>query len=440
MCPGHDEVGPGFGVPRDPVGAEESVKRVFRGPWVWIVVAVLAVLLALEFLAPGGGYDEVSTSQMSKYIADGEVKEINFIDGDQTIEATLDSGTRDDGDKVMTHYIQGQQETILAAVDEQVAAGHHREVELREPPAQPARLDPRHAAAVRADHPAVHLPDEQRPGRRPGRDAVRQVQGQDDQQGHAEDHLRRRRRLRRGDRGARRDQGVPPGAGQVPGGRRQDPQGRAALRPSGHRQDPARPRRRRRGRRAVLLDLRLRLRRDVRRRGCLPRPRPLRAGEGERPGDRLHRRDRRRRPPPRRRHGRRSRRARADAQPAARRDGRLRRPRRRDPDRRDQPARRPRPGAAAPRSVRPPDRRRRARPGRPQADPRGALPGQAAEPRRRPDGGGASYPGLQRRRPGQRAQRGRAADRAQQPEADLRPARSTRRSTGSSPARSATPA
>jgi cell division protease FtsH len=91
---------------------------------VWIVVAVLAVLLALEFLAPGGGYDEVSTSQMSKYIADGDVKEITFIDGDQTIEATLDSGVRDDGDKVMTHYIQGQQETILAATDEQVAEGN----------------------------------------------------------------------------------------------------------------------------------------------------------------------------------------------------------------------------------------------------------------------------------------------------------------------------
>jgi cell division protease FtsH len=112
------------GVPVDPLGANESVKRVFRGPWVWIVVAVLAVLLALEFLAPGGGYDEVSTSQMSKYISDGDVKEITFIDGDQTIEATLDSGTRDDGDKVMTHYIQGQQEGILAAVDEQVAEGN----------------------------------------------------------------------------------------------------------------------------------------------------------------------------------------------------------------------------------------------------------------------------------------------------------------------------
>ncbi|HWJ81886.1 MAG TPA: ATP-dependent zinc metalloprotease FtsH [Nocardioides sp.] len=99
------------------------MKRVFRGPWVWIVVAVVAVLLALEFLAPGGGYDEVPTSQMEQYIANGDVKDIKFIDGDQTIQATLDDGTRDEGDQVMSHYILGQQEGIIKAVDEQVAQG-----------------------------------------------------------------------------------------------------------------------------------------------------------------------------------------------------------------------------------------------------------------------------------------------------------------------------
>src|SRR3712207_8816071 len=44
--------------------------------------------------------------------------------------------------------------------------------------------------------------------------------------------------------------------GEVPGRRRQDPQGRAALRPARDRQDAAGPRRRRRGRGAVLLHLR----------------------------------------------------------------------------------------------------------------------------------------------------------------------------------------
>ncbi len=63
---------------------------------------------------------------------------------------------------------------------------------------------------------------------------------------------------------------------------------------------------------------------------------------------RLHRRDRRRGSSPRRRHRRRQRRARADAEPAARRDGRLRRQDERHPDRRDEPSGRPRPRAPAP--------------------------------------------------------------------------------------------
>jgi cell division protease FtsH len=49
-----------------------------------------------------------------------------------------------------------------------------------------------------------------------------------------------------------------------------------------------------------------------------------------------------------------TRRARADAEPVAGRDGRLRVQRRRHPDRRHQPARRARSGAAAPRPLRPP--------------------------------------------------------------------------------------
>ncbi len=100
------------------------MKRIFKGPWVWIALAVVGVLLALQFLAPGGGYDEVPTSQMQKYVNEGEVKEITFIQGtDQKIEATLDDGVRDEGSKVSSYYIDGQQQVLLAAVDEQVAAG-----------------------------------------------------------------------------------------------------------------------------------------------------------------------------------------------------------------------------------------------------------------------------------------------------------------------------
>jgi hypothetical protein len=49
-----------------------DVKRIFRGPWLWIVLAVVGVLLALQFLSSDGGYDEITTSKMTSDINSGE--------------------------------------------------------------------------------------------------------------------------------------------------------------------------------------------------------------------------------------------------------------------------------------------------------------------------------------------------------------------------------
>jgi cell division protease FtsH len=94
------------------------VKRIFKGPWVWIVLAVVGVLLAMQYLAPNGGYDEVPTSTMRTEILAGNVKSITFIDGEQEIQAVLD-----DGKKITATWVAGQQETLIADVDKQVDAG-----------------------------------------------------------------------------------------------------------------------------------------------------------------------------------------------------------------------------------------------------------------------------------------------------------------------------
>ena len=151
-----------------------------------------------------------------------------------------------------------------------------------------------------------------------------------------------------------------------------------------------------------------RLRRDVRRRRRQPGARHVRAGEEERALHRLHRRDRRGRPPPRRRLRRRQRRARADAEPAPRRDGRLRGERGRDPDRRDQPARRARPGAAAPRPLRPAGAGDQPRHQGPREDPRRARAPRAAGGGRRPADHRPRLPRLLGRRSRQPRQRGGA--------------------------------
>ncbi len=161
------------------------------------------------------------------------------------------------------------------------------------------------------------------------------------------------------------------------------PEGRPAHRPARNRQDAPRQRRRRRGQRAVLHDLRLRLRRDVRGRRGLSRARPLRAGQEERALHHLHRRDRRRRAAPRRGPRRRPRRTRADPERPARRDGRLRHERGRHPRRRDEPPGRSRSGAPASRPLRPACGRGSSRPARPRTDSQGAH---AFDPARRERG------------------------------------------------------
>ena len=99
------------------------MKRIAKSPWLWIIVAVVGVLLALQYLAPHGGGAEITTSQMVKYIDDGDVKEVTFVDGDQQIKATLKDGVREAGNKVTTHWVDGAQEPLISKVQEQVNQG-----------------------------------------------------------------------------------------------------------------------------------------------------------------------------------------------------------------------------------------------------------------------------------------------------------------------------
>ncbi len=95
-----------------------DVKRIFRGPWLWIVVAVVGVLVALQFFAPNGGYQEINTSQMVSHLQKGDVKDITFVDGDQEMRAELKNG-----DKVVATWVNGQQQSLTNLAQKQVDAG-----------------------------------------------------------------------------------------------------------------------------------------------------------------------------------------------------------------------------------------------------------------------------------------------------------------------------
>jgi cell division protease FtsH len=111
-----------------------DMKRILRGPWLWIGLAGLGVIIALQYLVPNGGYSEIETSKMVSYIQKGEVKDITFVDGgDQEIRAQLDNGK-----KVLSHWVDGQQVALVDQVEKQVEAGKIEKFNTKVP--QPSLL------------------------------------------------------------------------------------------------------------------------------------------------------------------------------------------------------------------------------------------------------------------------------------------------------------
>jgi cell division protease FtsH len=89
------------------------VKRWFRGPWLWVVLFAVLILVVLEAINSGNGYTDIPTSQMVSYINDKQIKEITFVDGDQIVRATLLNGK-----EYQAHWLQEQGIKMLNAVQQ----------------------------------------------------------------------------------------------------------------------------------------------------------------------------------------------------------------------------------------------------------------------------------------------------------------------------------
>jgi cell division protease FtsH len=94
-----------------------DVRRIFRGPWLWIVLGVFAVLGILQYVSSSSGYEEIDTGEMVHHIKDGSVDEITFVEGDQEIRATLD-----DGSQVRAKWLGDQGFQLVQEVEQQEQA------------------------------------------------------------------------------------------------------------------------------------------------------------------------------------------------------------------------------------------------------------------------------------------------------------------------------
>lgn len=87
-----------------------DVKRYFRGPVMWIVLAVLAVVVLMQVVGSSGGYKTVDTGEVVQAISKNQAEQVKLTTGDeQVIKVELKSGQKIKGsDKIQASYIGTQ--------------------------------------------------------------------------------------------------------------------------------------------------------------------------------------------------------------------------------------------------------------------------------------------------------------------------------------------
>ncbi|GAA4361525.1 ATP-dependent zinc metalloprotease FtsH [Angustibacter luteus] len=100
-----------------------DVKRILRGPLVWVVLIVLIGLSVLRLGSLGQSFQRIDTSSALTLISEGKADKVKLVDGDQRIDITLKDGQKFTGDgvkdatRVQAFYIQPRGEQVVDTVN-----------------------------------------------------------------------------------------------------------------------------------------------------------------------------------------------------------------------------------------------------------------------------------------------------------------------------------
>ncbi|MDV9191151.1 ATP-dependent zinc metalloprotease FtsH [Streptomyces sp. SR27] len=102
-----------------------DVKRYFRGPVMWIVLAVLAVVVLMQVVGSSEGYKTVDTGKVVQAIDKNQVKQAKVTTGDeQIVKIELVDGQKiDNSSKVQASYIGTQGADLADKLQQKFEAG-----------------------------------------------------------------------------------------------------------------------------------------------------------------------------------------------------------------------------------------------------------------------------------------------------------------------------
>jgi cell division protease FtsH len=96
-----------------------DVKRYFRGPFFWVALVIIGVLLVTSVTSAAGGFKQVDTSVAMKAISSGKVADAKLVDRDQRIELTLLDGVEIEGsNKIKADYVEARARELITMLED----------------------------------------------------------------------------------------------------------------------------------------------------------------------------------------------------------------------------------------------------------------------------------------------------------------------------------
>ncbi len=92
-----------------------NVKKLLRGPILYILLAVVAVWVGSTLITMSG-FREISTQQGLEFLEDGKVAEATIVDIEQRVDLTLTSKDDEFGEQVQFYYVEPRGAEVIEAV------------------------------------------------------------------------------------------------------------------------------------------------------------------------------------------------------------------------------------------------------------------------------------------------------------------------------------
>ena len=92
-------------------------KRIFRGPIIYIIIAIAAVWIGSTLLT-GSGFREVSTQEGLALLKGSNVESAKIVDGEQRVDLTLSKADGDNGKQVQFYYVAPRGAEVVAAIND----------------------------------------------------------------------------------------------------------------------------------------------------------------------------------------------------------------------------------------------------------------------------------------------------------------------------------